>query len=224
MRFTNLAILVFASCIVAKNVIYLDDLTAGLKNEKRDARRVMSLEDFKNAVKEGELHFDDKAKRAEQDVLDEKRPLLTSVLPQMPMISIFSGYLRDDDQMLQSLESSDSFTLFVAPLDSAIREFSLAKGLKPWEYPNKVQNDETDDKVIRDNIHAFIEAHASSKITLQDGNLITAILMNGEEISIKRMTSLDNYELTWNEKSIAIGSISPAENGMVFEIPQVLIV
>ncbi|KAM9915775.1 hypothetical protein OXX80_013851 [Metschnikowia pulcherrima] len=48
MKIVNLAVLAFASCILAKNIIYLDDLVSAMNKDKREAKNIVSLDALKD--------------------------------------------------------------------------------------------------------------------------------------------------------------------------------
>lgn len=228
MKIVNLAVLAFASCILAKNIFYLDDLVSAMNNEKREPKNVVSLdslkEDAENAVYENEPKFNpgNQEKRELQDVLQPSAPLLQSLLPQFRQISVFSGYLRNDQDFVSKLENSDSFVLIVAPTDEAFARVSVETGKKPWEYPEEIQGNETDDEVIKKNLRFLVESHVSAPIDRELAEKKSVTLLNGQEISIEHLSGPDNYELNVNGKKIPILSILQAENGLVLVVDSVL--
>lgn len=220
MRISTFAVLTFASCIVAKNVFYLDNLRAALdgetENTKRDARNVASLQDLKDAI-ESEQHHD----KRDQDVV-EMNPLLQNLLPQVPSLSIFSGYLRDDLLLNKQMEAEDSFTLLLAPSDEAISKYSLDTGLKPWQYPKDADSDDNDE-AVNYNIDYFLRAHISTEVTAFDEkNGLTTKLLDGKAVSIVRDAQTDTYGLTVNDVAVGVASVRLADNGIVFVIDAVL--
>lgn len=219
MRLANIAVLAFAACILAKNVFYLDTLRAALDkesgNSKRDARNVVSLEDFKHAVdEEQQLH-----KR--QDVV-ETDPLLQSLLPQVPALSIFSRYLRDDRVLGKRIDEQDAFTLLFAPSDEAIAKYSARTGLKPWEYPKDVSHDDTDE-AANYNINYFLRAHMLTEhAQFGDHNGLSTVLLDGKKVRLTRDEATDSYTVAVDNKVLPVAMVLLAGNGVVFVLGTVL--
>lgn len=231
MRILNIAVLIFASCIAAKNVYYLDNLVSALKNgnNKRDARNVVSLESFHAAIEEedkklaGDTQATEKrSNKRSQGVIKPDEPLLQTLLPQVPGISIFSAYLRDNAEISSRVDDSEGFTVIFAPSDDAVLKFSSQKGLKPWEYPNHVQNDETDDKVAQKNIQYFIDAHISSSAAEKD-NLMVVELRNGQYVTIGQDESTAKFFIRQGDSKFAVSSVEHASNGILLVLDHVLI-
>ncbi|GEQ70108.1 hypothetical protein JCM33374_g3784 [Metschnikowia sp. JCM 33374] len=190
MKLINLAVLAFASCILAKNVFYLDDLVAAVNNEKREPKNVVSLDALRAAA--DEASFDDLEtgnfgkKRHLQDVLQPSAPaapLLKSLLPQVRSISVFSGYLRNSPRVLNNWDNADSFVLIIAPTDEAFAQLSAKTGKKPWEYPQEIKNNDSDEQVIKNNLDFLIRAHISAPIDREQSQKTSVTLMSGQKSS-----------------------------------------
>lgn len=237
MKFLHFASVLFAGVVLAKNVVFLDDLRAAIdkesSNEKREAKNVVSLDDLRAAIEkqEGESkqsrdlesvqNFFRKLVRRDQDVINVDAPLLQNLLPQILSVSIFAGYLRDDEQLLSQVESEESFTILVAPSDSAMSK--KLNGVKPWEYPKQIQNDETDDKVVAYNIDHFLKAHISTKLGgISQDNELKSVLLDGREIVVKTDPNTGTYRLKIENEWKNIASVSLADNGILFVIDDVL--
>ncbi|OBA21621.1 hypothetical protein METBIDRAFT_12108 [Metschnikowia bicuspidata var. bicuspidata NRRL YB-4993] len=230
MKLVNLAVLAFASCILAKNIVYFDALVSAMNNDKREAKNIVSLDALKAASGSG-VYEEEAAgnadpaarKRDEQDVFHMSAPLLQSLLPQVPQISVFSSYLRNDARMASQMENAGSFVLIVAPTDEAFARFSASTGKKPWEFPQEVRDDDTDDQVISANLRHFVEAHVSRPIDRELAENAPITLLSGEEMTIERLAGPDSYQVTVGDKQAAVASIRQAENGVVFVVDTLLV-
>lgn len=238
MRFANFAVLLFAGIVISKNVVYLEDLGAAIEkgqNSKREPKNVVSLEALKAAAhKEGvkgkrepknvvdiKTYFETHNKRDQKVLLKSNDILLESLLPQMPSISIFAGYVRDNAEILNQMESRRSFTLLVAPSDDAIA--TKLGGMKPWEFPEIIKNDEHDDETIASNIDSFLRAHISvEQVMLAQSNEISTILLNGKEVVIHNDPTTGIYTLRVEGKNVPVKTSRLAGNGVVLIIDEVL--
>lgn len=214
MKFTTLAVLTCATFATAKNVFTPADLEAALEkekgNEKREAKNVIEMTEF----------FEKKTKR-NQMAMQGTAPLLQNLLPQVSSVSIFAGYLRDDQKLLSQIETTGSFTLLIAPSDDAVS--SKLNGLKPWEFPRKVQDDETDDAVIAYNINHFLMSHIAVLEDVKTSeNEITTTLLTGEEVTIRKETGTDTYKVKYKGQWIPVTAVFLADNGTVFVIGDIL--
>lgn len=244
MKITSFAMLIFASCIVAKNLVYLENLAAassGEANQKRAPKNVVGIHEFVEGVLEDESNFKlDERKVTFHDGnfinhnKDEKRlipqrplqpvPLLHSILSQVLQVSIFARYVRDDEKVLAELEDPAAFTLFVAPSDQAIATFSTSYSLKPWEFPEAVPGDATDDEVIGRNLDSFIRAHTShGDPSIQSDNTLSGTLLNGVPYKIVKLDVSSTYVLEVDGQKIAVSDVRLAGNGIVFVIEKVLV-
>ncbi|KAM9893517.1 hypothetical protein OXX69_000192 [Metschnikowia pulcherrima] len=230
MKIVNLAVLAFASCILAKNIIYLDDLVSAMNKDKREAKNIVSLDALKdeaaNAVYDGNSEKNAAApgqKRDTQHVFQPTAPLLQSLLPSVRKISVFSGYLRSDTQIMSQLENSGAFSLILAPTDEAFSRFSAKTGRKPWEYPQEIKNDETDDAVVKNNLRYFVNAHVSAPIDRESSEQKPITLLDGKKIAVERLSGDDNYQVNVDGVIYPVVSIHQAENGVVFVVDSVLV-
>lgn len=234
MRFANFAAILFAGIVLAKNVVYLDDLRAAIdaqtENVKRDAKNVVSLEDLKAAIDKQEQEannanevkkFFSRLGKRDQDVVKIGAPLLQNLLPQILSVSIFAGYLRDDKELLAETEKEDSFTILVAPSDSAMA-FKL-NGVKPWEFPKKIMDDDSDDEVVAYNIDHFLRAHMLSKLAkVESSDELKSVFLDGREFVVKSDAATGTYRIKVDGSWIGVTSVSLADNGIVFVIDDVL--
>lgn len=238
MKITSFAVLIFASCIVAKNVVYLENLAQAMQSdqEKREPKNVVNLEDLLENLKDGNSDFSLTKRKNVVELQNwlHKRslpqrpvqpvPLLQSILPQVLQVSIFARYVRDDADVLLELGNSESFTLFVAPSDQAVASFLTEVGLKPWEFPEPVKDDATDDAVIGRNIDAFVKAHMSQgNPIIDEHNTLSGVLLNGEPFKITKREVEETYTLEINGKKVPISSVHLAGNGIVFVVEKVLV-
>lgn len=237
MKFATL-VAIFASSVLAKNVVNFDDLVDVSKkglNEKRDPKNIVPLDVDSPMVhdtgsvdtQKQKLNFHDarhfgNGKRSVPQRPILPVPLLQSVLPQVSEVSIFSRYLRDDDALLLHLGNPEGFTLILAPSDNAITSFSTQVGLKPWEFPEPVKNDATDDAVIGRNIDSFVKAHMSlGDPSIKADNTLSGVLLNDKPFKIVKLVD-DTYTLEVDSKKIAVSSVHLAGNGIVFVVENVL--
>lgn len=227
---------------MAKNVVYLDNLVSAMDKgiaEKREAKNVVSLEGLLEALEKEHSGPELNKRKDTQDIrmwFNGKRdgglvqrpilpvPLLQSILPQVPQVSIFSRYVRDDEPVISELEDPTGFTLFLAPSDHAIATFSTSVGLKPWEFPELVKNDATDDAVIGRNIDAFVKAHMSNDDPrIMEDNALSGVLLNNKPFKITKLEVTETYTLEIQGIEIAVSSVHSAGNGIVFVVEKVLV-
>lgn len=236
MRFVNFAAILFAGLVIAKNVVYLDDLRAAVEeseNQKREPKNVVSLEDLRAALDKQEEEaketrdldetkgfFRKLAKRG-QDVIKDSAPLLQNLLPLIPSVSIFAGYLRDDQELLNQVENKKGFTILLAPTDNAM--FDKLNGVKPWEFPKKIQYDQTDDEVVAYNINHFLKAHMLTQLgDIGENNKLTTVLLDGRDIVVEFDPVTKSHSLKIEGQQVPVASVTPADNGIVFVIDEVL--
>lgn len=238
MRFANFAVLLFAGIVISKNVVYLEDLGAAIEKgqqSKREPKNVVSLDALKAAAqKEQEkgkreaknvidikTYFKTHQKREQKVLMASNEILLESLLPQMPSISIFAGYVRDDAEILGQMERENSFTLLIAPSDNSIA--TKLGGLKPWEFPTAIKDDENDDKVIASNLNNFLKAHISVEQAITaESNDIATVLLNGKEAVIHNDPATGTYTLQVEGKNVPVKDSRLAGNGVVLIIEDVL--
>lgn len=229
MKVTTLAVLVFASCIVAKNIIFLDDLLTAVEKTKRAPLNVIALDELRAALAASDHDADgdsakrleQKAKRDTQQRLMASKPALQSLLPQIPTISIFLGYLRDNADILARLDLAP-LTLFIAPSDDAISKFSTETGLKPWEYSQPLKGDDTDEQVAAENIARFVKTHTAYDIKV-DSDVIHSTLLEGDSFTVEFVPESQTYSVHINGQTLAVLSTHEADNGLVFVIESVLL-
>lgn len=237
MRFANFAAILFAGIVLAKNVVYLDDLRAAIdaesensENGKRDAKNVVSLDDLKAAIDKLEhkannvndvKKFFSRLGKRDQEVVKFGTPLLQNLLPQILSASIFAGYLRDDQELLGEAEKTDSFTILVAPSDNAMA--TKLNGVKPWEFPKKIMDDATDDEVVAYNIDHFLRAHMLTRMAkVASDSELKSTLLDGREFVVKNDAATGTYRIKVDGKWIGVTSMTLADNGIVFVIEDVL--
>lgn len=207
MKISPLVVVALASIAQAKNVFTPQDFAAAVAHEKNGKRE--DLVDpsvfFKN--------------KRSQSVMEA--PLLQNLLPQMPAVSILAGYLRDDKELTSMIESTDSFALLIAPSDDAVS--SKLKGMKPWEFPKAIKDDDTDEANIAYNIDHFLKAHLAILTgVLMSDNEITTTLLNGDEVTIRQDPATSVFNLKFKGKWYRVTSVHLADNGTVFVIDDVL--
>lgn len=210
----------------------------GIQIEKLNERddgvdAVMIKREAKNVFKFELLREIDSKKREEQTqiILKNNNNLLQSVIPQVSEISIFGGYIRDNDEISKLTENDSVSTLIIAPSDSAI--YNKLNGLKPWEFPRSIdesKDDEHNDKIINKNLNDFLSGHIISNFgDLADGTsrainsaAISTHLNNGKEIVITQDVTTGSFTLTFEEKTIPVASVREVDNGYLFVINDVL--
>lgn len=202
----TLLLAALALCALAKNIFTPADLAKALAEEEDEIQKRKNVFDF-------ESHFQ-LPKRQQAMTL-----LLQSVLPQISDVSIFSGYLRDDEPLLN--EMGLAFLLIVAPSDEAI--YKDLNGVKPWEFPEQVLNDASDDEVVARNLDSFLRAH----IALVHGDVVvenetfSTKMLNGQEITI-RHNGAGAFQVKIDGKWFPVAVAKQAENGTVFVVNTVL--
>lgn len=237
MKFATLTATLF-SCVAAKNVVQLDILGDESQTNLHEKRSPKNIVDLKI---DSEMFHDSSSENAKREISNIEElhlwangarsvpqrpilpvPLLQSVLPQVSQVSIFSRYLRDDDALLLHLGNPEGFTLILAPSDNAITSFSTAIGLKPWEFPEPIKDDATDDAVIGRNIDSFVKAHVSLRDpSIKADNTLSGVLLNDMPFKIVKLID-ETYTVEVNDKKIAVSSVHLAGNGIVFVIESVL--
>lgn len=210
----------------------------GIQIEKLNERdegveAVMIKREAKNVFKFELLRDIDSKKRDEQTqiILKNTNNLLQSVIPQVSEISIFGGYIRDNDEISKLTETASVSTLIIAPSDDAI--YNKLNGLKPWEFPRLIddsKDDEYNDKIINENLNDFLSGHIISNFgDLADGTSkainsasISTHLNNGKKIVITQDVATGSFSLTFDEKTTRVASVREVDNGYLFVINDVL--
>lgn len=244
MRFSFL-VLVLATLVTAKNVWDLGALQKDIKNdglvEKRDPKNVFSL---KNNVQKREprnvFHgFDLKDKREPKRVFagfkepNTKRDqhfisitdnVLQSIIPQESDISIFGGYIRNNEDIDHQTSLDEGHLVIIAPSDQAISTKLL--GLKPWEFPRSIEEaeEENQDALIEKNLNDFLFSHiigAFDTVQVTDFG-ITTQLLNGKPITIKQDATSGTFTLLFEGRTIPVVRGREVDNGYLFVIDDVL--
>lgn len=246
----------FVSSAMAKNVVDLDQLQADIHNEREnlhEKRHPKNVFDYTHLNLEGDkihkrapknvydlsllrLEHNGKSKRfvdeQNQVVLDfppppEKTVLLESILPQIQSISIISGYIRDNKAISDRTELLSESLLIIAPTDESL--MTKLNGLKPWEFPLPLKNDESDDTVIKDNLanflsnHIVLDFHDTTSLSLGRDNSIRARLINGKGIKIKQNIESNTYKIkVRGGRWVDVQSVRQVDNGYLFIIDDVL--
>lgn len=231
MRFTTIAAFLFAGVVLAKNVVFLDKLTEAIDkqnepNQKRDAKNVANLNAIKQAI-------DDEKNTKRQDVLQSdpfssfflgdsssSHALLANIIPNIQTASIFFSLLRDNEDLTHNVESSKKFSVLVPPSDNVV--VSELDGKKPWEYPELIQDNETDDEVIKSNLQNFLEAHMATGSIEIENEKLTTTLLNGKSLVVSRDPKRGTYELAVDGKTVGVTAVYAAENGVVLISEHVL--
>ncbi|CAH2354791.1 FAS1 domain-containing protein [[Candida] railenensis] len=163
--------------------------------------------------------------------------LLQSALPLERDISIFAGYIRDQVPVAQLTGQLDNPLLIIAPTDNAISK--KLNGLKPWEFPKDVEEDEA---AAEENLSNFVESHiikesASSSLEQWDEffksqeNLDRNMAsLNGKVVSIVREAG-ETYVLSLkadkegiSAKGNKVDKLVRVENGFILVINDSLVV
>ncbi|EGW34967.1 uncharacterized protein SPAPADRAFT_48028 [Spathaspora passalidarum NRRL Y-27907] len=217
-----------------KNVVNLNDF----KIDKRDAKNVFDLTKLQQGSQRP-------SKRDEQKVLannllftidsvDCYNNLLQSILPQIRSISIFAGYIRDNQVLNDKTEFVNETMVIIAPMDSAIE--SKLSGLKPWEFPHSLGNvkDQFEqEKLLQENLNGFLNGHIitnfESKLIIGSDDdvklqqVVIAPLNNGKLIKIKQDSITDKFKVKVDREWIDVVLVKQVENGFVFVIDDSLV-
>ena len=122
------------------------------------------------------------------DLADCYNNLLQSVLPQLSSISIFSGYIRQFQDIDAKTANPNEVMLIVAPNDDAVE--SKLNDLKPWEFPKSLEsnmNEKEQEDVVNDNLLNFLNGHLVNNFekkliidkSVSDSVIIVTQLNNG---------------------------------------------
>lgn len=189
--------------------------------QKRIPKKVMSRKIFEGS------DFSSRNKRSQQrpfhvDTVDEHEVVLLSLLTQIRSVSIFSGYLRDLQHLSSIMEDPSKYTIVIAPSDDAI--INKLNGLKPWEFPSKLQDNEDDDKIAERNLQNFMLAHIVEYLrTSKDGKgELQGNTFNQENISI-RYTAKEGYLIIFRGRAIPVVSVKEVINGNILIVDDVLV-
>lgn len=189
--------------------------------DKRTPKKVMS-----GTIFEG-VDYSLKDKRSEQrpfqmDKVDGHEIVLLSLLTQIRSVSIFSGYLRDLLHLSSIMEDPSKYTIVIAPSDDAI--INKLNGLKPWEFPYKLHDNENDDKLVEKNVQNFMLAHIVEYLRFsKDGKReLQGSTFNQENITIT-YTAKEGYVINFCGRTIPVVSIKEVINGNILIIDDVLV-
>lgn len=194
MRLSTATLLALAASVYAKNIITIKPVTGPLDDPtfvKRD--EPAAPEGFY----QGNFMVQDGSSGPHVDHVDLSNPgikvpsgeqpksgptYLTTGLVQDPQISIFAGYLRDDTELIERLNDGDSYTVVLAPSNTAV----AALALKPWQFPIAItgKSEEDQDNVANENINSFVTNHV-----VVDTQLVTAF------DAVKRARTLSGLEV-----------------------------
>lgn len=128
--------------------------------DKREAKNIVSLDFFRTELGKEKNSKRDLKYIVDQIILNNDNdaltgvPLLQSALPQVKEISIFAGYIRDQVDVAKLTNQLDTPLIIIAPSNFAISK--KLSGLKPWEFPEDVEKDETK---AESNLTNFVKSH-----------------------------------------------------------------
>jgi hypothetical protein len=200
-----------------KNVVALDLLRQKLGEEVSSSSKRDLQQFWLQLVLEGEGSEE-----------EEGTPLLQSTLAQVKDISIFAGYVRDQVDVAQLTGLIKLPLIIIAPADEAISR--KLGGLKPWEFPRNVEDDETNAEL---NLASFVRAHVvkgtqaqlsswgdllssrdnllqheqtleSQDIEIKRENGETFVLGNGKKIKVLRSVRVNNGFLLVVDGSLVV--------------------
>ncbi|CAI5757564.1 unnamed protein product [Candida verbasci] len=210
-----------------KNTFNLESLKIG-KSDKFKRKNTFKPVDFtidkrKNTFNPSDFKIDKrkntfnpsdfKIDKRSQDILSMNN-ILTTVLPQLKSISIFTSYLRDDVNLNNKFETEDSI-LIIAPTDEAISNLCL----KPWEFPKEIKGDDKEEnELVNFNIEHFIAGHMSTTFS----NIDDVTLDNGKQINV--VFDGTNYGIqVENDVVIDVIYAEKVKNGIILIINDTLV-
>lgn len=224
----------------AKNVVNLNDFITSSKPVKREPKNVFNLDKFQQSnhqvkrQEEQQQVLDNSNNVFTFDLADCYNNLLQSVLPQLSSISIFSGYIRQFQDIDAKTANPNEVMLIVAPNDDAVE--SKLNDLKPWEFPKSLEsnmNEKEQEDVVNDNLLNFLNGHLVNNFekkliidkSVSDSVIIVTQLNNGNFLKIKQIRSTDKFfiKLVEQENWINVESVKQVENGFVFIINDSLV-
>lgn len=154
--------------------------------------------------------------------------LLKTQLAVTREIAIFASYVRDVESLQERFNDEKTYSIILAPSDSAVR--SLIK--KPWAFPSPVDEklpDERKEQIIRNNVRTFIAEH------IHFGDLDTAAALGktvftqklrmetGRVVVINKFDELCSVEDEEGNILATITSASRVKNGVIFVLDQALV-
>jgi uncharacterized surface protein with fasciclin (FAS1) repeats len=208
-----------------------------IPHDKREPKNIVNLGKFQEDV-ENQAHekkdgmnavLIKQLKRLEEQVLfkidehDCHENILQSILPQVKDISIFAGYIRDNEYVSKKTELTDETTIIIAPSDDAI--INKLQGKKPWEFPNPIGGENPDENASK-NINSFVFGHVIENFedNLQiESHSVVAKLLNGNTLRIKQDSS-HKFLIQLNDNDwIQVKQVKQVDNGFVFVIDDCLV-
>lgn len=226
MKLFTLILLATIAAVAAKNVFDLEKLRETIEGEKNDKFTLkLTKRDPKNVFK---FPFQKSNHKRDQIVFQSHDNYLESVISQVNEISFFASYIRDDLKFSKLVEEEAHSMVIIAPTNNAL-EFKL-NGLKPWEFPNPIQDDDSDEKVIHDNLNSFLSGHVIKSIDSLNqnddhlkSNIIEGTLINGESVLIKQDANTGAYQIGLNGGFVPVINSILTNNGYLFIIDDVLV-
>lgn len=239
-----------------RNVVNLNDFKVALEqeeeqgaaiapNQKRDAKNLFDITKLGQEAQSN--HKFDKRSGKQQplndkhllfsvDSVDCYNNLLQSILPQIKLISIFAGYIRDNESINAKTELSNETMVIIAPSDYAIE--NKLGGLKPWEFPNSVdaaKDDHEQERILKKNLDEFVNGHIITNFeskfivgTDEDKNphrIIIVPLNNGKLVRIRQDQITDEFKVRVDGRDdwINVELVRQVENGFIFAINDSLV-
>ncbi|AOA64731.1 hypothetical protein PP7435_CHR4-0694 [Komagataella phaffii CBS 7435] len=153
--------------------------------------------------------------------------LLATTLTQLPEVSVFASYIRDNIDLTNELgaDLKSNQILIFAPTDTAIKELSK----KPWEWPSEItETNNLKDETSTANINNFVESHvvvtSDKGLNLEEGaNIGTAVLttLNGQTINLFN-SDRTFYISVDDQPKFPLRQIEVVSNGAVLIIDRAL--
>lgn len=212
--------LCFTSFAASKNVVNLEGLGQKMSedmassHEERDVHILESDAAHGEGLEQVRFRFD------ESDVHSN---VLESILPQLPSIKVFAGYIRDNKDIAASTANKNANLIIIAPTDNSVA--TKLDGLKPWEFPEKCIDGVCQEDVIRKNLLNFVSGHVVpdlTQVTSAHCSEFTARLLNGKEVRVKQMHN-NKIEIVFEGRSISVDTAKRVDNGYLFVIDDVLV-
>lgn len=212
--------LCFTAFAAPKNVVNLEGLGQKMNedmassHEERDVHILNSEGAQGEGIEQVRFRFD------ESDVHSN---VLESILPQLPSIKVFAGYIRDNKDIAASTADKNANLIIIAPTDNSLA--TKLDGLKPWEFPEKCTDGVSQEEVIRKNLLNFVSGHVVpdlTQVTSAHCSGFIARLLNGKEIKVNQMHN-DKIEIFFEGKPITVENAKRVDNGYLFVIDDVLV-
>ncbi|ODV80367.1 uncharacterized protein CANTADRAFT_48554 [Suhomyces tanzawaensis NRRL Y-17324] len=212
----------------AKYIVDLEQLRQDLEaqKDKRDAKYIsFDITAFKQA--HGSSNKDNLAQiYFTVDSKDCHANLLESILPQVKLVSIFAGYVRDYEEISHKTELTNETMLVIAPSDEAID--SKLNGLKPWEFPISLDSADNEDVAVKQNLELFVNHHVVLNFEQnldidESAHSVVAKLNSGDVVTIKQDKISDKFSISLaNGEWINVERVQQVDNGFLFVINDVL--